>query len=1035
MIQTPPAPVDTLPHYRQFCAELTDARTFQEGIALCLRALEQSFAAVCTPIVWGAHGMWAVVDGGTQPLVLPDADTLRLLANGDVVFDGDQEQPQVCYAPLRARGELLGWFRLERPALAVNLEAFLPLVAGHAGPALSVLAATSRHDERLAQVETLTAVSQQITSMLDLDRLFESIYEAACRVVEAQYFSITLADVALASLSLSYVIVNGERQPSGMLVPAHVGLSNVVLRERVPLTTTDYLHECARHNVEPYLALGVPVARAWLGVPLIARDRVVGVLAVACDRAHYAYTADQITLLSMIAAQAAVSIENARLYQRSSQQARQMATLNRIGRTITSWQDPERVPSVIMHQVTHLLNVDEGSLLLLDEQTGELVFTYTTGPVGQTLLGQRISSRAGLAGYVFTSGESVVANDVQLDQRFDSSTDQSTGYTTRRLLAVALRGVGGSLGVIEVLNRRDNSSFTDEDRRLLEAVADYAVIALDNARRYAQIDQALARRAQELARINDQLQHNLRTLTALNALGMAIQTTLRSADDIYRLTANGVVELSSALGAWVLLQEGSLWRQAVAVGVPVRSSEALVPYLSTLRASSRPSLIDRQLPDILIQAGCRWLLIVPLRATDRLAGCLCVAYSDQPPNAADRETVMLFATQAASAVESMRLFEAVRSARDQMASILASTREGVILVDADRRIALANARLLELCGLEDETSVSRAPLQSFLERWAQHSPMPAEGWAQLRAGIDRAFSRGEAYVTGELTDPNQRLALEWSVIAALSSGNSQGGVLIVMRDISDAKESERLRGDLTNMIVHDLRSPLSSVMASFDMMSRGVTGDLNRSQRHVLKIANDSAEQMLSMINTLLDISRLEAGGMPLQLEEVDVSAIISRATQQLQSLALDRGVQVACDYQVGLPRVFVDPQMIMRVVQNLVANAIKFSSRGTQVRVSVVACDEPDLGGCPHLRVTVRDQGVGIAPQNLAKIFTKFGQVGERRGGTGLGLTFCKLVIEAHGGRIGVESVMHEGSSFFFALPVPAMSGDRTTLTRSLTA
>ncbi|HEU5087476.1 MAG TPA: GAF domain-containing protein, partial [Roseiflexaceae bacterium] len=676
-----------------------------------------------------------------------------------------------------------------------------------------------------------------------------------------------------------------------------------------------------RLGVEPTTSIGIPAPCVWLGVPLIARDQVVGVLAVGSDQAGYQYSAEQTSLLSAIASQAAVAIENARLYQRSTRQAFQMSTLNRIGRTITSWQDPERVPSVIMNQVTHLLNVEEGSLLLFDDTTDELVFTYTTGPVGQTLLGQRISTQSGLAGYVFTSGESVVANDVQLDQRFDSSTDESTGYTTRRLLAVALRGVGGSQGVIEVINRRDNSPFTDEDRRLLEAVADYAVIALDNAKRYTQIDDALARRAQELARINDQLQHNLRSLTALNGLGMAIQTTLRSPDDIYRMTATGVVELSNALGAWVLLHDGQAWRQAVSVGIDIQGTVPFQPYLAAIQRSGRPDLIAEPLPEALDQAGSRWLLVVPLRATDRLAGCLCVAYADEPPDASDRETVMLFAAQAASAVESKSLFEAVRTARDQMASILASTREGVLLVGADRRIALANARLVELCGLDRSITLPGIALAAFLERWEQHASMTPDAWAVLRVAIDRAFNQRETFITGELSDPNSRVTLEWTVLAALSSGYSQGGVLLVVRDISDTKESEQLRQDLTNMIVHDLRSPLSSVMASIDMMTRGVTGSLNTGQRHVLKIANDSSEHMLSMINTLLDISRLEAGGFPLNLATIDMVATVAGATQQLYSLAIERGVEIVCEPCDDLPAPLADEQLIVRVVQNLVAN------------------------------------------------------------------------------------------------------------------
>src|SRR5204863_8350436 len=141
-----------------------------------------------------------------------------------------------------------------------------------------------------------------------------------------------------------------------------------------------------------------------------------------------------------------------------------------------------------------------------------------------------------------------------------------------------LRGVGGVHGVIEALNRRDGGQFTADDQQLLEALADQAVIALENARRFAQVDQALARRAQELVRTNDRLQHNLRSLTALNALGMAINTTLRGADEIFGMTARGVVEMTNALGACVFLPEREGFRAAIQIG----TAQPLTPQITLL---------------------------------------------------------------------------------------------------------------------------------------------------------------------------------------------------------------------------------------------------------------------------------------------------------------------------------------------------------------------------------------------------------------------------------------------------------------------
>ena len=230
------------------------------------------------------------------------------------------------------------------------------------------------------------------------------------------------------------------------------------------------------------------------------------------------------------------------------------------------------------------------------------------------------------------------------------------------------------------------------------------------------------------------------------------------------------------------------------------------------------------------------------------------------------------------------------------------------------------------------------------------------------------------------------------------------------------------------MIVHDLRSPLSSVMASIELMTKGIAGEMADRQRNVLNIAYKSAVQMLDMINALLDISRLESGRLPLDLRGQPMRPLVERAVERLMSLVQERNMLIQYDIPVELTHAMVDGELVVRVVQNLVANALKFSGRGSTVLVRAVAAPDIVRGGngsrndhpvTGFVTLAVVDRGVGIAPQDQEKIFTKFGQVGERRGGTGLGLTFCKLVVEAHGGRIWVESTPGEGSAFFFTLPM----------------
>lgn len=1018
-----PAETDLAQHYSQFSADLAQAQNLEAGAACCVTMLEARFAPQSLQIVWHADQRARVLGPNQETPAQPTDQERQLLQEGKLALRTQGEHVLACFAPLRARARLRGWLYLDQPLWNEDSPLILTLIAGQVAPSFALLDSPSDTTDRVAQLQTLTEIARVLSGVLDLDTLLEAIYSATCRLVDAPVFYIAFYDQPSNELDLVYIVKDGVRHQANERWSSNVGLAGVIVRERQPLFTDDYYAECRRRGVQPRPFEGLYKAQAWLGVPLLAHDLLIGVMAINTYRAGYSYRAEDIDVLMTIAAQAAVAIDNAQLYQRSERQARHLATLNRIGRTLTSSLDPERVPALIIEQVTALLDAEEASLLLADDETGELVFAYITGAFGASLLGQRLPRGTGIAGYVMEHERSVIVNDVQHDKRFDDSTDKTTGYVTRTLLAVPLRGVGGVRGVIEALNPRHGGHFTIEDQQLLEALADQAVIALENARRFAQIDQALARRAQELVGTNSRLQHNLNSLTALNALGMAINTSLRSADEIFGMTARGVVEMTDALGACVLLDDGVRLRAAVQIGPSLPQVDSIGAVLRQVMRNGRLEVIG-VVPPALARIGARTLLFVPLRATQKILGGICVYYGDEAPDAPDRETVVLFATQAAVAVESIELFTAVRSGRDQMASILASTREGIMLITPDAHVAIANVALHQLCDLAPHAT-QHLSLEEFLGTWERSiSYVPGE-WAAFRAALEDVTAGQQTFVSGELNELGpQARSIEWAVLTALRSGASNGGALLVLRNITEAKESERLRQDLTNMIVHDLRSPLSSVMASIELMIKGIAGDLTGTHRKVLNIAYSSAVQMLNMINALLDISRLEFGRMPLNRQAHSLHSLIEHAVQQLASLAHERNVLIQYDIAADLPEVMVDAELTTRVVQNLVGNALKFSGRDSTVLLSAHptapgdAAMEAAEGQAGWVTLAVADCGIGIAPKDQAKIFAKFSQVGEKRDGSGLGLTFCKLVVEAHGGEIWVMSKPGEGSTFFLTLP-----------------
>jgi len=230
------------------------------------------------------------------------------------------------------------------------------------------------------------------------------------------------------------------------------------------------------------------------------------------------------------------------------------------------------------------------------------------------------------------------------------------------------------------------------------------------------------------------------------------------------------------------------------------------------------------------------------------------------------------------------------------------------------------------------------------------------------------------------------------------------------------QELERLRDDMRNMIVHDLRTPLTSVIAGMDMI--GFHGQLNEAQHEMVAIAAAGGKTLLRMINDLLDVEKMESGSTQLQYADLSAAALAAAAIQQVASLAEDAGTTLVTEVEPEVPSFAGDENMLSRTLVNLIANAIKFTRAGV---VTISACrTDPDA-----VCFSVRDTGQGIPAEAFERIFDKFGQVDSRDNvGTGLGLAFCKLAVEAHGGTISVASTPGTGSTFAFTIPLVRAQG-----------
>ena len=369
--------------------------------------------------------------------------------------------------------------------------------------------------------------------------------------------------------------------------------------------------------------------------------------------------------------------------------------------------------------------------------------------------------------------------------------------------------------------------------------------------------------------------------------------------------------------------------------------------------------------------------------------------------------------QAVHALRRVRRVEmALEQERQERDALLDSTGDGICATDTRGLCTYVNAAGAAMLGYQPSEMRGKNIHALFHHSRPDGSPLAPDEDPLLRT-----LTTGETHRRDDDTFwRRDGTALPVTTISApvRTNGGTQGAV-ITFTDIAERKELETLRDDLNGMIVHDLRTPLTSLLTGLQTLA--LVGTLDEQQQEFLDIATRGGQTLLGMINDLLDVSKMEAGSIRLEPGDVIPSDIIGEALTQVAPMAKQNGLKIARHVSPDLPTLRADPELVRRALINLLGNAVKFTPRGGIVTVAAFEDAQEDA-----VVFAVGDTGEGIPALALQRIFDKFGQVETRKAGhkmsTGLGLTFCKLVAEAHGGRIWVESKLGKGSRFLFTIP-----------------
>ncbi len=531
----------------------------------------------------------------------------------------------------------------------------------------------------------------------------------------------------------------------------------------------------------------------------------------------------------------------------------------------------------------------------------------------------------------------------------------------------------------------------------------------DRDRRIAALKERLARLSEAGININDSmdpdavLQNVLDSARFLTGAQYGVMTTLDESGELANFLASGLAP-EEAQQLWAMPGGAELFEYLRTIQGPMRVADFAVHAR------------DMGLPDFKPPAPMSAFLTVPIRRRGDNLGSIHIAKRDpgQEFSQEDEETLAMFASQAATVVSNARRYREERRARASLETLVDTSPVGVVVFDAKTGAPLSFNR--EAVRIVDSIRQPDQPPQDLLEvmtvRRADGREVSLMEWPLAESLSSGETVRAEDIV---LSVPDGRSV---SVLLNASPIRSEDGGLesfvVTLQDMTPMKELERMRAEFLGMVSHELRTPLTSIRGSATTMQE-TAQDLDTAElRQFLRIIVDQADNMRELIDDLLDVARIEAGALSISPEPVQVSQLVDRARNTFLSGGGRDNLDISLE--PDLPLVIADRRRIAQVIGNLLSNSARHSPQSSVIRVRAARDGV-------HIAISVSDEGRGIPSEQLGRLFRKFSTSARHDGGsgdTGLGLSICKGIVEAHGGRIWAESEgARLGARFTFTVPI----------------
>jgi PAS domain S-box-containing protein len=841
-------------------------------------------------------------------------------------------------------------------------------------------------ESRNAELAILNSIGAAVAKTLNVRDVTRNVGDRLREIFNAESVIIMLFDQ---QTNLIHIYYEYDRNEGGYLenlepFPLGTGLSSKIIISRKPLLLGTLEEEIANGAFFPpeIVEKGSGLlSQSWLGVPILVGDQVLG-LVVLSDLKKHAFNQSHLQFLQTLASNMGVGIANARLYQSEEKRTAELEAINTVSSALVSELDLNSLIHLAGEQTREIFNADIAYIALLDDEKQTVIFPYSHGEdITPIRYGEGLTSR------VLQTQQPLLINK-NLDKQLLDLGKSAIGRDALSYLGVPIFVSGKAVGVLSVQSIHQEGIYSDKDLDLLVTIAANIGTAIHNANLFAEV--------QRQKNFSEQLIHTSPVAILILDNNNDVISLNPAAEKLFgygdkEAEGKNIIDLVST---------GETHPQLIDFSNRIKQGNSIHSFVQRQNKKGETLYLE--------------LFAVPVVFESERVGTFAI-YHD---------------------ITDLKKAEAaILESEHRLMDIINFLPDATLVIDHENKIIAWNHAIEKMTGIRADEMLGKGNFEYAIPFYGERRPilidlvlLPQSEFEQKKYA---RISRVGEILTGETYTPNLKNGVRYLLAMASPLRDAQGnivGAIETIRDITDRKKAEeelqqaKESADSANQaksaflanMSHELRTPLNAIIGFTRIVRRQGEPVLPARQTENLDKVLTSADHLLNLINTVLDIAKIEAGRMDVLASNFRISSLIDLCVNTAQPL-LKPGVILEKEIKEDLSTVYSDQDKLRQIILNLLSNAAKFTHAG---KIVVSASKEKET-----LKISVADTGIGISQDALPRIFKEFQQADSsttrQYGGTGLGLSISRNLARLLGGDLTIMSELGKGSTFIIAVPI----------------